>query len=125
LTGFHKGHQHLIHETKRLYPGSELHIAVNTDEYIRAHKHREPMKPLSHRLRTLYEHPLVDFVGVQMEGTPLTLIQRLKPDVIVAGDDYQIENVVGHDLAKVEIIKRLPDISSTELSLAMFKSDVL
>jgi len=37
----------------------------------------------------------VDFVTVFEEATPLTLIQALRPDVLVKGADYQKHEVVG------------------------------
>ena len=34
------------------------------------------------------------------EDTPLEVIKRCQPDVLVKGGDYQIENIVGHDIVK-------------------------
>ena len=39
----------------------------------------------------------VDFVVEFSEDTPLNLIQKLNPNVLVKGADYAIENIVGAD----------------------------
>jgi D-beta-D-heptose 7-phosphate kinase/D-beta-D-heptose 1-phosphate adenosyltransferase len=39
----------------------------------------------------------VSFVVCFEEDTPLALIRRLRPDVLVKGADYRVEEVVGGD----------------------------
>jgi glycerol-3-phosphate cytidylyltransferase-like family protein len=42
----------------------------------------------------------VDLVAVFGEDTPLKLIERVRPQVLVKGGDYRREDVVGHDLVE-------------------------
>ena len=42
------------------------------------------------------------------------LIKCVKPDIIVKGGDYSIEEVVGNDLAKVVIFELLDGYSTTQ-----------
>ena len=39
---------------------------------------------------------MVDAICIFEEDTPLRLIQRLLPDVLVKGGDYEIQQIVGH-----------------------------
>ena len=56
----------------------------------------------------------VDEVVVFEENTPLTLIKRLNPDIIVKGGDYTVDTVVGNELAKVVIFPTIEGHSTTE-----------
>ena len=49
------------------------------------------------RAQVLAALQAVDFVTIFDETTPLTLIQTLRPDVLVKGADYQKREVVGAD----------------------------
>ena len=42
----------------------------------------------------------VDLVAIFEDDTPLDLIRRLKPSVLVKGGDYRKETVVGHELVE-------------------------
>ena len=60
----------------------------------------------------------VDAVVLFAEDTPLDLIGRVKPDVLVKGADYRIDEVVGRELVesyggKVVLVELLPDASTT------------
>ena len=58
---------------------------------------------------------VVDFVVVFNEDTPQDLINSVDPDVIVKGGDYKVEDVVGHDIAKVIIVPLVDGISTTKI----------
>jgi D-beta-D-heptose 7-phosphate kinase/D-beta-D-heptose 1-phosphate adenosyltransferase len=49
------------------------------------------------------------------EATPLNLIRDLQPDFIVKGGDYNVNEVVGSDLAEVRIFKFIDGYSSTSI----------
>ena len=42
----------------------------------------------------------VDLVAVFAEDTPLELIERVRPQVLIKGGDYRHEDVVGHELVE-------------------------
>ncbi|MBN8984343.1 MAG: bifunctional heptose 7-phosphate kinase/heptose 1-phosphate adenyltransferase, partial [Rhizobiales bacterium] len=55
-----------------------------------------------------------------VEDTPLNLIERIKPMVLVKGGDYTREQVVGHELVtaqggEVVLVNILPGFSTTSL----------
>ena len=49
------------------------------------------------------------------EKTPLKLIKRLRPDVIVKGDDYQFSKISGSNLYNVILFKKKNKLSSTKI----------
>ena len=62
----------------------------------------------------------VDAVILFAEDTPLDLIGRIKPDVLVKGADYSIDQVVGRELVesyggKVVLVELVPDTSTTRI----------
>jgi D-beta-D-heptose 7-phosphate kinase / D-beta-D-heptose 1-phosphate adenosyltransferase len=62
----------------------------------------------------------VDAVVLFAEDTPIELIRRLKPDVLVKGADYRIDQVVGHEIVesyggKVVLVNLIPDSSTTRI----------
>ena len=60
----------------------------------------------------------VDLVVVFEEDTPLELIKRVRPAVLVKGADYRVDQVVGHDgvqEADVLLVSLVPGQSTTGL----------
>jgi D-beta-D-heptose 7-phosphate kinase/D-beta-D-heptose 1-phosphate adenosyltransferase len=90
----HRGHVNYLERAKKL--GSCLVVALNTDESVRRLKGRgRPVSPLSDRLEVMASLESVDYVTWFSDDTPLQLIRRLKPDVLVKGGDYQPNSIVG------------------------------
>ncbi len=56
----------------------------------------------------------VDEVILFDEDTPYNLIKSLKPDLIVKGGEYKIEEVVGSDLCEVKIFNYVEGYSTTK-----------
>jgi D-beta-D-heptose 7-phosphate kinase/D-beta-D-heptose 1-phosphate adenosyltransferase len=95
----HAGHIHLLERARAL--GDALVVAVNDDASIRRLK--GPDRPLvaeSDRARILAALDAVDAVIVFEADTPLDVIRRLRPDVLVKGGDYTEDAVVGADLVR-------------------------
>jgi bifunctional ADP-heptose synthase (sugar kinase/adenylyltransferase) len=62
----------------------------------------------------------VNMVVLFDEDTPFRLIQSLKPDILVKGDDYTIKNIVGADFVienggKVETIPLVSGFSTSNI----------
>ena len=58
----------------------------------------------------------VDLVAIFSEDTPIRLITRIKPSVLVKGGDYTREQVVGHEIVEggggtVMLVDILPSFS--------------
>ena len=62
-------------------------------------RNRNPYTPQEERAEILEALWAVDEVIVFNEETPLELIKRIKPDILVKGSDYKPENVVGREYA--------------------------
>ena len=56
-----------------------------------------PVNTLEDRMAVLSELECVDEVIAFEEDTPLELIKKVHPDILVKGGDYVIENIVGAD----------------------------
>jgi D-glycero-beta-D-manno-heptose 1-phosphate adenylyltransferase len=92
----HHGHLDLI--AKAADMGNILIVGVNTDASVRTLKGED--RPINHendRLFQLASLLCVDAVCLFDEPTPLELIQAIKPDVLIKGGDYTIDNIVGAD----------------------------
>jgi D-beta-D-heptose 7-phosphate kinase/D-beta-D-heptose 1-phosphate adenosyltransferase len=62
----------------------------------------------------------VDAVVIFSEDTPLRLVEQVSPDVLVKGQDYRIDDVVGREWVethggRVELVPLLPDRSTSRL----------
>lgn len=92
----HIGHINLLREAKKL--GDILIVGLNSDSSIRKLKgNNRPIIPEKERYEILSELKCVDEVILFNEETPLELIKKLKPNIIVKGGDWDINNIVGKD----------------------------
>lgn len=90
----HKGHAHLLHQAANF--GDVLIVGLNTDNSVRKLKGEDrPINSLEDRAEMLSHLASVDWVVAFDEATPLQLILDLKPDVLVKGGDYALEQIVG------------------------------
>ena len=62
----------------------------------------------------MLELGVVDDVVIFEQDTPYEAIKEIQPDVIVKGGDYTVEQVVGNDIAKVEIFPTIEGYSTTK-----------
>lgn len=90
----HPGHVHYLAEARGL--GHRLIIGLNSDASVQRLKgaHR-PIQAQADRALLLAALACVDLVVIFEEDTPLELIQHLRPDVLVKGGDYTIDQIVG------------------------------
>lgn len=93
----HFGHLQYLEQARQL--GTRLVVGLNSDQSVMRLKgvHR-PIKDQKTRAALLASLFFVDMVVAFEEDTPLELIQKLLPDVLVKGGDYTIENIVGADI---------------------------
>ncbi|MBK3331875.1 D-glycero-beta-D-manno-heptose 1-phosphate adenylyltransferase [Persephonella atlantica] len=115
----HAGHVDYLEKAKAL--GDILVVGLNSDDSIRRIKGKErPVNIQQHRKKVLEALKPVDLVIVFDEDTPEKLIKMIKPDVLVKGGDWKIENIVGADFVKsyggtVTTIDFVYDISTTKI----------
>ena len=90
----HRGHTTYLAAARAL--GDQLVVALNTDASIRRLKGSErPWNTLEDRLEVVAALESVSFVTWFEEDTPLNLILRLRPHVLVKGGDWDMAKMVG------------------------------
>jgi D-beta-D-heptose 7-phosphate kinase/D-beta-D-heptose 1-phosphate adenosyltransferase len=90
----HKGHVAYLQSAKSM--GDILIVGMNTDASVKRLKGEErPINTLEDRAFVLSAVKSVDYVVPFDEDNPLTLIQSIKPDVLVKGGDYTMETIIG------------------------------
>ena len=96
----HAGHVHLL-EAARAEGGADgaLMVGINSDASVRrlGKGADRPVVAERERARLLAALAAVDCVVLFDEDTPLELIRRLHPDVLVKGADYTRAQIVGAD----------------------------
>ncbi|GAB4179076.1 MAG: D-glycero-beta-D-manno-heptose 1-phosphate adenylyltransferase [Rhodocyclaceae bacterium] len=93
----HRGHVSYLAQARAL--GATLLVAVNGDESVRrlAKGAGRPVNSLEDRMAVLAALESVSLVTWFDEDTPIELIRRVKPDVLVKGGDWAVERIVGSD----------------------------
>ena len=95
----HAGHVQYLREAKAL--GDLLIVGVNSDRSVRAIKgDRRPIIPEEERLEVLSALECVDYLILFDDPTPLRLIQEIGPDVLVKGEDWKMEEIVGREVVE-------------------------
>jgi D-beta-D-heptose 7-phosphate kinase/D-beta-D-heptose 1-phosphate adenosyltransferase len=119
----HPGHIHLLQAAKAL--GGRLIVGLNSDASVKRLKGpRRPILTESDRLELLKALSCVDHVVVFDEDTPLKLIEALRPDILVKGSDYRIEQVVGREVVesyggRIALVNLVEGYSTTRIAEKM------
>ena len=98
-----------------------LVVGLNGDDSVRRLKGpTRPIQDQQARAEVLAALEAVDLVVVFDEDTPLELIKRVRPTVLVKGGDYKREEVVGFEVVEAEggevvLIDLLPGHSTTSM----------
>jgi D-beta-D-heptose 7-phosphate kinase/D-beta-D-heptose 1-phosphate adenosyltransferase len=115
----HAGHVGYLEEARR--QGHRLVVAVNSDASIKRIKgDGRPINPADRRMAVLAGLESVDWVLSFDEDTPERLLQSIKPDVLVKGGDYRIDQIVGSEIVKgyggkVKILGYVESCSTTAI----------
>ena len=105
----HLGHIRYLSEAKKC--GDYLIVGVNSDRSMRAIKGEDrPVIPERARAELLAALCFVDGVVIFDKEDPLALIECLQPQVLVKGEDWEENEIVGADLVKKAggEVKRIP-----------------
>ena len=109
----HTGHLKLLRHAHTL--GKRLVVGINSDSSVKRLKgDLRPINDQNTRKEALLELGFVDDVVIFEQDTPYEAIKEIQPDVIVKGGDYTVEQVVGNDIAKVEIFPTVKGYSTTK-----------
>ena len=115
----HQGHIDLISMSSTF--GNILVVGLNSDESVKKLKgDRRPIQNVKKRKDALIATGYVDKVYTFEKDTPLDLILKIKPDIIVKGGDYVAEDVVGYSEVinwggEIKIVPITPGFSTTSI----------
>jgi D-beta-D-heptose 7-phosphate kinase/D-beta-D-heptose 1-phosphate adenosyltransferase len=113
----HPGHVHLLEQARSWC--DRLVVGLNADESVRRLKGpTRPVQSEAARAAVLASLATVDLVALFEEDTPEALIEAIRPDVLVKGADYRVDQVVGGPLVQewggvVRLAELLPGNSTT------------
>lgn len=95
----HPGHVKLLTQARAAC--DRLIVGLNSDASVRRLKGAQrPIQTMHARAEVLAALEAVDLVAIFEEDTPIELITRLRPAVLVKGSDYRLDQVVGRDVVE-------------------------
>ena len=115
----HLGHIDYLSRAADL--GDILIIGMNSDSSVRNIKgETRPINDEISRSKILASFFFIDAVILFQEETPYELIKLVKPDVLVKGSDYKVEEIVGYDIVsknggQIKTIEYLDGYSTTNI----------
>ena len=123
----HRGHIQYLDKARK--SADFLFIGVNDDNSVKKLKGKNrPINSVKDRINFLNRATLDDaFIMKFSESTPLRLIKRIKPDILIKGGDYKANQIVGNEFVKknngeVKIIPFLKGYSTSNLIKKIKKS---
>ncbi len=115
----HGGHIEFLQKARE--KGDLLVVGLNSDRSVKSIKGEgRPIKSEKERANIVSALRYVDYITIFDESTPADLIREVRPDILVKGDDYAIDEVVGREIvegygAKVELIPIVQGLSTTNM----------
>jgi D-beta-D-heptose 7-phosphate kinase / D-beta-D-heptose 1-phosphate adenosyltransferase len=119
----HPGHVSLLRQARAAC--DRLVVALNSDASVKRLKgESRPVQTETARAAVMASLACADLVTIFGEDTPLTLIEALRPDVLVKGADYTRAAVVGGDFVesyggRVMLADLVPSFSTTATLTAL------
>ena len=116
----HRGHVTYLQAARNL--GDLLVIGVNTDASGKRLKGEgRPINNEDDRAFILQRLACVDYVIKFGEDTPHELLSQIRPDILVKGGDYKLEEVVGREFAQQVVLIDFVDGYSTTKTIQKMK----
>ncbi|MEX2364966.1 MAG: bifunctional D-glycero-beta-D-manno-heptose-7-phosphate kinase/D-glycero-beta-D-manno-heptose 1-phosphate adenylyltransferase HldE [Pseudohongiellaceae bacterium] len=115
----HAGHVGYLKDAKQL--GDRLVVAINDDKSVTRLKGKgRPINSLDRRMAVVAGLESVDWVVSFSEDTPESLLETLKPELLIKGGDYSIDEVIGAKLVQsyggeVKVLSFLDDCSTSAM----------
>ena len=96
----HRGHASYLAQARAL--GASLVVGVNSDASVRmlGKGDDRPINSEADRQALLAALESVDIVALFTEQTPVSLIEKIRPDIYVKGGDYEIDTLAETRLVK-------------------------
>ncbi len=116
----HPGHITLLRQCATF--GDRLIVGLNSDNSVRRLKGpKRPIQNQESRAMLLGAIRDVDAIVIFDEDTPENLIHDIRPDCLVKGSDYRVEDIVGADFVqsyggKVHLVDLVEGCSTTNLA---------
>ena len=113
----HPGHVSLLQQARACC--DRLIVGLNSDSSTRRLKGPDrPIQPEAARATVLGAFETVDLVVIFEDDTPLKLIEAIRPEILVKGADYSLDQVVGGDIVqdyggKIVLAELTPGQSTT------------
>jgi len=115
----HRGHIEFLKFCR--HQGNVVVVGLNSDESIKTIK--GPARPIHNQLdraAVLSALETVDYITIFDEPDPLELIKKVRPDVLVKGQDWEQKGIVGADFVqsyggKVALAPLVEGVSSTRV----------
>lgn len=118
----HRGHIDYLSKAAAL--GNKLIIGLNTDKSVQSIKGTSrPFQDETTRAMILAALFFTDAIVLFDTDTPYELIKMISPDVLVKGDDYVTENIIGYDIVTQGrgVVKTIPFIAGFSTTLLVEK----
>ncbi|MDF9796637.1 rfaE bifunctional protein nucleotidyltransferase chain/domain [Catalinimonas alkaloidigena] len=116
----HRGHATYLRKARSL--GDLLVIGLNSDASVKRLKgESRPINNEDDRAYILESLECVNYVVKFGEDTPHELLSQLKPDILVKGGDYKLEDVVGREFAIEVVLIDFVDGYSTTKTIQQMK----
>ena len=111
----HMGHVSYLQEARKL--GDVLILGLNSDASVKRLKgEKRPVNNEVSRTKVLSAMSCVDYIIVFDDDTPYNLIKAVRPDFLVKGGDYRVEDVVGREFAgEVKLLNFVEGYSSSKI----------
>jgi len=110
----HCGHLRIFQYARSI--GNHVVVGINSDASVRDIKgHGRPIIGQSERKEMVESIRYVDEVILFNELTPLRLIEEIKPDIIIKGEDWKDKQVIGSHIAEVKFVPILMRYSTTAI----------
>lgn len=95
----HRGHAEYLAQARAL--GERLVVGVNSDASVQRLKGpARPVVAAEDRVAVLEALACVDLAVIFDDDTPARLIEAVRPDVLVKGGDWTVEQIVGRELVE-------------------------
>jgi rfaE bifunctional protein nucleotidyltransferase chain/domain len=114
----HAGHLYMIHQAK--LQADVLIVGLNSDASIQAYKSQDrPIVSLEYRLEMMAALSFVDFVTWFEELNPCKLLEKIRPDVHVNGEEYGVDCIESATVracqGRLHLVKRIPSLSTSSI----------
>ena len=111
----HIGHIKLLEYASTL---GTVRVGIDSDNRVREKKGEgRPYNGIEDRMEFIRSIRFVDsVVSFDSDNTLIDCIKEWEPEILVIGDDYNVDNIVGSDLFKqINFFNKLPNKSTTNI----------